>query len=334
MPVRLDGTTAAAEANQPVTVTGCTPITVSAAATDVAGTDGRTTGIDLDAITLHSTPPAVAPAAPVPPTDVVAPIRTTRTSRSSYVITASKLTTPTWLVLGQSLNDGWHLSADGRDLGAPILVNGYANGWRLDPNVVGSHPTLHLDWQPQSTVWIALALSSVGFVVCLGLAFWPRRRRASPATARTLDPVAISLFDAYGAPVAPVPAAIVALASGLATYLFVTPAWWSVAVGAAALAATRTRWGWIGLRFAAVAALGLTAAFVVAKQWRNGYPDDFDWPQKYTLVHPLAMISQILLGVEMVIEALRGGWRREAGISEAAWTPPPAAPASSRRFRQ
>ena len=42
---------------------------------------------------------------------------------------------PFWLVLGQSNNSGWTASVDGHDLGKPQLVDGYANGWLIDPGV-------------------------------------------------------------------------------------------------------------------------------------------------------------------------------------------------------
>ena len=36
---------------------------------------------------------------------------------------------PAWLVLGESYNSGWRAACDGRDLGEPEVVDGYANGW-------------------------------------------------------------------------------------------------------------------------------------------------------------------------------------------------------------
>jgi hypothetical protein len=53
---------------------------------------------------------------------------------------------------------------------------------------------------------------------------------------------------------------------------------------------------------------------VVAKQWRNDYPLDFDWPQHFEAVHSLGMFAYALLGVECTIEVLRAGWRRSADL--------------------
>ncbi len=43
-----------------------------------------------------------------------------------------ELDAPAWLVLGQAYNAAWRASCDGRDLGAPQPVDGYAMGWRVD----------------------------------------------------------------------------------------------------------------------------------------------------------------------------------------------------------
>ena len=39
---------------------------------------------------------------------------------------------PAWLVLGESWDRGWRARCDGRDLGEPEPIQGYANGWRVD----------------------------------------------------------------------------------------------------------------------------------------------------------------------------------------------------------
>jgi len=64
---------------------------------------------------------------------------------------------PFWLVLGQSLSLGWKAEVSGSEsadgsLGAPRLVNGYANGWLVDPGASGTF-TIHLKWTPQNLVW-------------------------------------------------------------------------------------------------------------------------------------------------------------------------------------
>ena len=38
-----------------------------------------------------------------------------------------------WVILGEAYSAGWSAECDGRDLGEPRVVNGYANGWRVEP---------------------------------------------------------------------------------------------------------------------------------------------------------------------------------------------------------
>ena len=62
-------------------------------------------------------------------------------------------------------------------------------------------------------------------------------------------------------------------------------------------------------------AVGLFSAtvvrYIVLQQWRIGYRTDFDWPQHFTRAHWPTMAARALLGVEVLVEAIRGGWRRE-----------------------
>jgi hypothetical protein len=52
-----------------------------------------------------------------------------------------------------------------------------------------------------------------------------------------------------------------------------------------------------------VAAIGLTAAFVLVRQLRHGGPPaDFTWVTYYTPAHVLAWIALVLLGADVVIE--------------------------------
>ena len=102
-----------------------------------------------------------------------------RESPTSYTVEApADHDAPYWLVLGQSHNAGWHLTADGEDLGKPMLVGGFANGWRIDPADHDPDAVLALNWEPQRVVWWALALSALGFIASCGLAL---RRPADPA---------------------------------------------------------------------------------------------------------------------------------------------------------
>ncbi len=84
-------------------------------------------------------------------------------------VTGARTGQPFWLVLGQSQTPGWTASVDGVDLGPPTLIDGYANGWRIDPTVQAMH--VSLQFAPQRVVNGALLVSALAALVCLFLAF-------------------------------------------------------------------------------------------------------------------------------------------------------------------
>ncbi len=98
---------------------------------------------------------------------------------------------PFELVLGQSINKGWHAVAQpgpgaapgsvAVDLGSPQLVDGFANGWHVSAadlhQLGGPGFTVGLTWTPQREIWAALAVSAATLVLCLLLGFLPARAR-------------------------------------------------------------------------------------------------------------------------------------------------------------
>jgi arabinofuranan 3-O-arabinosyltransferase len=316
-PLALTGSTADAEQGRPLALTACdggsAGIAIPKGDTRVETVDGATTGIDVNQLVMDAAP--VTPTATPTPAQLAAAhpkLTTTRTSRVGYDIKAEGSKTPYWLVLGQSINDGWHLSVDGKDLGAPTLVNGYANGWRIDPAKVGTGAlTMRLEWTPQRLVWISIAISVLGFLACLILLFVPRFAGTPTVDEgrRPLRPLGISPFDHTGS-AASVRATVLATIGVFAgTAIFVTPLW-AIVVAALCALALRTRWGWTALRFVTVGLLVVTAGYVVLKEWRNGIKVDFDWPQQFEAVTWLPMVAFACLAADMVVEAIRGGWRR------------------------
>jgi len=164
-----------------------------------------TTGWNIDQLVLDSA--AGGGAAPAPTADpsgsgepVVAANPSgpapTVTVQSVHVddesATVAGATSPFELVLGQSLNKGWqavaspgpHARAGAHpvDLGAPQLIDSFANGWPVTQAdlaaVGGASFVVHLTWTPQRKVWIALALSGATLLLCLVLGFLPERWRS------------------------------------------------------------------------------------------------------------------------------------------------------------
>ncbi len=73
---------------------------------------------------------------------------------------------PYYLVTGQAYDARWRATLDGRDLGPPIVVDGYAAGWRID--APGTH-TVAVSYRPQQVADLALGGSALAVLGCLAL---------------------------------------------------------------------------------------------------------------------------------------------------------------------
>ena len=58
---------------------------------------------------------------------------------SVHRVTTAPGQPPIDLILGESINAGWQASVvgGGTTSGDPVLIDGFANGWRLDPSTLG-----------------------------------------------------------------------------------------------------------------------------------------------------------------------------------------------------
>jgi hypothetical protein len=90
---------------------------------------------------------------------------------------------PSWLVFGQSYDAGWRATCDGRSLGAPVPLQGYANGWPLDHGCA----TLSFSFAPNREVvgsdWVSAAVCALLLAMLAALAVRRRRRRGAAPTA-------------------------------------------------------------------------------------------------------------------------------------------------------
>jgi hypothetical protein len=109
---------------------------------------------------------------------------------------------PSWLVLAQSYDKGWRARCDGRDLGAPRPLQGYANGWPVDRGC----RSVVFAYAPQRLADAGYLISGAAclFMLVLVLAGLRRRRRAAalappppspevPAAAPLPLPVAVAI---------------------------------------------------------------------------------------------------------------------------------------------
>ncbi len=69
------------------------------------------------------------------------------------------------IVTGQSWDPGWHASVNGVDLGPPYPVNGLT-GWTTD---LTGEAIVEFTFRPAQTFRIALLITGVGLVLCIGL---------------------------------------------------------------------------------------------------------------------------------------------------------------------
>jgi hypothetical protein len=163
---------------------------------------------------------------------------------------------PFWLVLGQSLNDGWTAElGDGTSLGEPRLVDGFANGWAIDPEGPTTL-TVKLRWTPQRVVWAGMTVSVLAILACLMLLWRTRRTMAYPVSDE--DPSLGSPFELAAFGVSTRTSLVTAVVVGLGASA-VSRLWIGALVGVAAFLATRVR----GARILLVA--GAPMAFALSK---------------------------------------------------------------------
>ncbi len=271
-------------------------VSVPAGATVVRTGIGRDLGIDLDWLLLDDASPVGDEAITEPP--AVGVEWTDATAGTARVRDAIA---PYWLVLGQSHSDGWRATIDGEDLGDPIVIDGFANGWRIDPADVGADVDVSLRWAPQGVVDLALLLSAAAVALCLVVAW-----RGRPAGARGASTAPELVWPPPAA--APVPARTAAvLTAAIAVWAILDTPWGSptwVLVPVIAWLSMRVRSAASLPSALAAACLAGAGAYITIQQVRWRYLSDFQWPLEFDEVHVLGVLCLLLLGVQAVRDAL------------------------------
>jgi arabinofuranan 3-O-arabinosyltransferase len=253
MSVRVTG--AASAARDGLALASCNgPVALSRGSHTVTATPGLDTGVDLDRIVLSSEPSGPPPASTVG-AGSANPVRVLASGEASYRVRVQTDGRPFWLVLGQSHNSGWTATTSkGTSLGAPRLIDGYANGWLVHPTKAGTID-VQLRWAPQRLVWVGFALSIAATLACLGILWWSRRRQYAFNVADT--PTVSSLVDSGGSALPGSAIGVTALAAGVAAA--VVSRWWiGLLVGIALIVAARIRWGRVVLGVGAPTALAVS----------------------------------------------------------------------------
>ncbi|NNE73259.1 MAG: hypothetical protein HKN26_06325, partial [Acidimicrobiales bacterium] len=304
---RMVGSMTAALERQPLRISACTePTTVSlpAGTTRVEAARGRDSGFDLDRLALLSPiggEPPFADGAPVAPAASELPIfEVAADARTAIDLAVTNATEPFWLVLGQSHNPGWQATIDGLgDLGEPMLIDGFANGWYVDPTDIGSAFSVELRWTPQRVVNLALWFSLLAAIGCVALI--ALGRRATPTSA------AVSARFIEGGAPANLPVSsgwIIAIAAAGGFAVLNLPRWHWLALVVVAASALSGRLPRV-LPGLATACLIVAGAFTTIEQYRNRYPPDFGWPQFFESVHVIGVLCILLLAAEAVRALVR-----------------------------
>jgi hypothetical protein len=255
---------------------------VGIGATPVALADGRVVSLG-----------AAAPAAPQ--------VQVLHNGATDMRVRVTGANGPFWLVLGESQSKGWQAHVvHGKNLGGSQLVDGYANGWLVTPK--GSTFDVSFVWTPQKQVDIALWVSLLVALLCLGIAIftWRRRRVAVVAEGDAQTDVDWQTGRRLTGRARWIAVAI----SGLLAAIIVTP-WVGVLVAVLTVALTaRARLRTFILLIPA-ALLALGALYIVVQQHRYHYPSVFEWPTLFPRARTPAWIAVVLLTADGVIEIVQ-----------------------------
>ncbi len=319
--ISLRGTTADLLAGRAIDAVGCGgPIDLPAGPVDLLTEGGAFTGIDLDRVVLRSAAGGAADDDDGPlvagsrPGSGRPDVRVDRQDRTSLDLTVTGADEAFWLVLGQSDNAGWTATAEGRDLGSPTLVNGYANGWEVP---AGQTITVHLRWAPQQVVWAALGASLLGVLVALVLVAWPRRAAVDADARLPLDarpsmprPLRVRRLLRYAGPT---PSRFATAATVVGAWVFGTAVIGpvpGVVLGLAALLALRVPRSRPLLTVGGPLLLAGCAGYLAARQWWSDFPSGFAWPTYFEVVHQPAWTAVALVALDVVVDRcwLRRWW--------------------------
>ncbi len=194
--VKITGTTQDALSGRNLGVVGCGPnangVTISKGSHLLETSIGKDFGFDINELVLDSaaggaseplTSDGYVQRAPSP--EPSSHIRILSENATNVKVSIQTTGGPVWLVLGESQDSGWQAygTIDGKkysDLnGAKSnLIDGYANGWLINPPPGVHTIDVTLTFTPQHVIDVSLITSAGAIGLCSIFAFIPLRRRA------------------------------------------------------------------------------------------------------------------------------------------------------------
>ena len=281
-----------------------------------------TSATPTSATPTSASPTSASPtsASPIAPDETRPQVNIQSSSATSFTarVTGAKPGTPFWLVLGESLSRGWKATVNGTDAGAPRLIDGYANGWRVTPTATAF--TVTLAWTPQQIVRYSLVLSAVSVLFFLALVVLITRRSSrrrpgggpsgAPAYADlpTVEPWRLQAATATDTRTT----VAAAVGAGLLSWALVSLTGGIVVACATAIALLAPRGRWI-TRAAPALCLVVSALYVLEVQDRHALPTNGDWVAAFGKVATLSWLTVLLLAADQLVVVLQGRRRHPRG---------------------
>jgi arabinofuranan 3-O-arabinosyltransferase len=147
--------------------TACSPVALAAGVNQV--TEPPSDAFSVQDVVL-SGQSAVAPSGPA----AAASVRSWTPSKRTVAVTA---TVPSYLVVNENFNAGWHAVIDGRQLRA-VRLDGWKQAWLLP---AGTRGLVTLTYQPDRPYLIAMSggLAFLALIMVIGVCGLPSRRSAA-----------------------------------------------------------------------------------------------------------------------------------------------------------
>lgn len=331
--LRVSGSVKAAESLGRLAVRGCGPdahgLHLAAGRHSLLTAPGSRTGFAVNQLVLDSAAGGraepVLPGGRVPPapSGSVAPqVRVLSSSATSATlrVSGSPAHHGFWLVLGESFDRGWSAATPAASLGHPVLLDGYANGWYLDPR--SSAPvTVTLSFAPQRVVDWALGASALGLLACLVLLVLPSRAPSypfaeiSPAGGAASSPEQRRRQSPRGRLAAALAGwlGVGAFAAALAALILPRPAALPGALALGVLSAAAQRWRgarWC-LALAAPCLLAAGGGYVLAYQLTYHVVANIGWPTNFDPAGTMVTFGLLCLVALATAERAASPPRRE-----------------------
>jgi arabinofuranan 3-O-arabinosyltransferase len=298
--LRVAGSVAAFDSGTPLPARSCGPRAELGPGTERLSVDPG--ALAVDQLRLFSAAPQPR-AAPVSSGQV---LDSGTAGRGSYRNVRVAISSPSWLVLGEGYDRGWRASCNGRSLGAPMPIDGYANGWRVSPGC----RQVSFVFAPNRLAAVGYAISGLSAVVCvllLAVQWWRRRRtaarRVDEPVARRWEVHRLPPIAAWRAVALAVPAAVVfGFVFGVIPGL----------VGAVALAVIL--WRGIGAPALTLSAAGLLGIVVpvlyLVHPGSETGGNHFGYASQHLAAHYVGVAAVGLLAVALALTVVAARWPR------------------------